>query len=309
MLSSSSLTTVVASPALSTASWSQLDNVYQLNVAAANQVIEDFLNSPHNTWNYPSPLNSPRPARERYSVPPASPLITVDRIDTPPNFLHVLADVTAQQAYILSPQLQYPPANETQDVYIHLQFEEVVDRVPLADIPVENLPPAVLEAPVAIVPLPAPPTPILQELPLPVVPLYAEHELFPHLWAAPPCSLADDIYPHQYTVVYERSEKIWCPQEEFIFHDILSTIPCYTELDDHPTYFVTPFWALAYHHIQLAANGPLPNVHLCAKVGVTPLLFIFLSATFVTVDESPREEEGSEDEEKEKDDKSCICRL
>ena len=29
----------------------------------------------------------------------------------------------------------------------------------------------------------------------------------------------------------------------------------------------------------------------------------------VTVDESPREEEGSKDEEKEKDNKSCICRL
>ena len=118
-----------------------------------------------------TPLDSPRPARERYSVPPASPLVAVDRIDTPPNFLHVLADVAAQQAYILSPQLQYPPANEAQDAYVHLQFEEVVDRVPLADIPVENLPPAVVEAPVAVVPSPAPPTPVLQELPLPVVPL------------------------------------------------------------------------------------------------------------------------------------------
>ena len=102
-------------------------------------------------------------------------------IDTPPNFLHVLADVAAQQAYILSPQLQYPAPNEAQDTYVHLQFKEVVDRVPLADIPVENLPPAVVEAPVAVVPSPAPPTPVLQELPLPVVPLYAEHELFPHL--------------------------------------------------------------------------------------------------------------------------------
>ena len=109
MSSSSSLTTVVASPTLSTASWSQLDNVYQLNVTAANQVIQDFLNSPHNTWNYPSPLDSPRPARERYSVPPVSPIVAVDRINTLPNFLHVLADVAAQQAYILSPQLQYPP--------------------------------------------------------------------------------------------------------------------------------------------------------------------------------------------------------
>ena len=181
MSSSSSLTTVVASPALSTASWSQLDNTYQLNVAAANQVIQDFLNSPHNTWNYPSPLDSPRPAREHYSVPPALPLVAVDRIDTPPNFLHVLANVAAQQAYILSPQLQYPPANEAQDAYVHLQFEEVVDRIPLADIPVENLPPAVVEAPVAVVPSPAPPTPVLHELPLPVVPLRRIRTLPPPL--------------------------------------------------------------------------------------------------------------------------------
>ena len=270
MSSSSSLTTVVASPTLSTASWSQLDNVYQLNVTAANQVIQDFLNSPHNTWNYPSPLNSPRPARERYSIPPVSPIVAVDCIDTPPNFLHVLADVATQQAYILSPQLQYPPANEAQDAYVHLQFEEVVDRIPLVDIPVKNLLLAVIEAPVAVVPSPAPPTPVLQELPLPVVPLYAEHKLFPHLWAAPPCTLTHDVHPHQYTVVYECREKIWCPQEEFIFRDILGTIPHYMELDDHPDLFVTPFRALVYHNIQLAANSPLPNVHLCAKVGRHP---------------------------------------
>ena len=97
---------------LSTVSWSQVDNDYQLNIATANQVIQDFLNSPHNTWNYPSPRDSPRPARERYSVPPTSPLVTVDRIDTLPNFLHVLANVATQQAYILSPQLQYPTPNE-----------------------------------------------------------------------------------------------------------------------------------------------------------------------------------------------------
>ena len=32
-------------------------------------------------------------------------------------------------------------------------------------------------------------------------------------------------------------------------------------------------------------------------------------ALIVMVDESPREEEGSKDENKEKEDKSCICRL
>ena len=103
-MSSSLTTTIVASSALSTASWSQLDNVYWLNVATANQVIQDFLNSSHNTWNYPSPLDSPYPTCKCYSVPPTSPLI-VNCIDTPPNFLYVLADIATQQAYILSLQL------------------------------------------------------------------------------------------------------------------------------------------------------------------------------------------------------------
>ena len=50
-MSSPSLTgsTAVASPALSVASWSAIDDVYQVNIVAAQQVIEDFLNSPHNT--------------------------------------------------------------------------------------------------------------------------------------------------------------------------------------------------------------------------------------------------------------------
>jgi hypothetical protein len=31
-----------------------------------------------------------------------------------------------------------------------------------------------------------------------------------------------------------------------------------------------PFRAHCYHDIQLAANGPLPNVHLCAKISRHP---------------------------------------
>ena len=188
-------------------------------------------------------------------------------------------------AYILSPQLQYPPANEAQDAYVHLHFKEVVDCVPLADSLVKNLLPPVVEAPVAVVLSPAPPTPVLQKLPLSVVPLYAEHKLFPHLWAAPPCTLANNIHPYQYTIIYECREKIWCPQEEFIFRDILGTIPHYTKLDNHPDYFITPFCALTYHSIQLAVNGPLPNVHLCAKVESCPpslnFPFSYLESSFI----------------------------
>jgi hypothetical protein len=53
-VSSSSLTnfaspTLVISPTLSVADWSQIDNTYQINVTTTNQVIQDYLDSPHNT--------------------------------------------------------------------------------------------------------------------------------------------------------------------------------------------------------------------------------------------------------------------
>ena len=78
-MSSPSLTgsTAVASPALSVASWSAIDDVYQVNIIAAQQVIEDFLNSPHNTWNYPSPNTSPDVHPRRSPTPsiPFSPVV------------------------------------------------------------------------------------------------------------------------------------------------------------------------------------------------------------------------------------------
>jgi len=45
----------VSSPSLSIAFWSDLNAVYQENSAAALEVVNNVLNSPHNTWNYPSP--------------------------------------------------------------------------------------------------------------------------------------------------------------------------------------------------------------------------------------------------------------
>jgi hypothetical protein len=107
--------TLVVSPALSVADWSQVDNTYQINVAATNQVIQDYLDSPHNTWNYPSPGSDCLTAcRDAYSPRSPSPIVA-----TLPNFLHILADVAAEQAYIVSPQLQYPLAPEHQDEYVY----------------------------------------------------------------------------------------------------------------------------------------------------------------------------------------------
>jgi len=45
----------VSSPSISVTSWSDLNAVYQENSAAALEVVNNVLNSPHNTWNYPSP--------------------------------------------------------------------------------------------------------------------------------------------------------------------------------------------------------------------------------------------------------------
>jgi len=79
----------VSSPTSSVTSWSALDNVYQYNVTATSQAIEDFLASPRNTWNYPSP---------------GSPASSFG--DHNPTFI---AAVTAPQSPILfSPVLQYP---------------------------------------------------------------------------------------------------------------------------------------------------------------------------------------------------------
>ena len=45
----------MSSPSISVASWSDLNAIYQENSAAALEVVNNALNSPCNTWNYPSP--------------------------------------------------------------------------------------------------------------------------------------------------------------------------------------------------------------------------------------------------------------
>jgi len=68
----------VSSPSISVTSWSDLNAVYQENSAAALEVVNNVLNSPHNTWNYPSP-RSPRlqypPSSTSSPVIPWSPTV------------------------------------------------------------------------------------------------------------------------------------------------------------------------------------------------------------------------------------------
>jgi len=69
----------VSSPSISIASWSDLNAVYQENSAAALKVVNNILNSPHNTWNYPSPgsprLQYPPVSRALSPVVPWSPTV------------------------------------------------------------------------------------------------------------------------------------------------------------------------------------------------------------------------------------------
>jgi len=69
----------VSSPSISVASWSDLNAVYQENSAAALEVVNNVLNSPCNTWNYPSPgsphLQYPPISRASSPVVPWSPTV------------------------------------------------------------------------------------------------------------------------------------------------------------------------------------------------------------------------------------------
>ena len=103
-----------------------------------NQVIEDFLNSPHNTWNYPSPntqpCRSPTPSIPFSPVPITAPsFIFPDPSVSPPNFLNVLAELAEQELRapdvevklepLDSPVLEWPA--EDQDEYARSEERRV----------------------------------------------------------------------------------------------------------------------------------------------------------------------------------------
>jgi len=340
----------VSSPSISVASWSDLNAVYQENSAAALEVVNNVLNSPHNTWNYPSP-GSPRlqypsvsralspvvpwsptvasspelqfefvvpgfpflqptgpgpydiyiPQSPQYSTSSASAGITLIDPDTleptpvdpnpyvvrspsPPTPAPTLEALRAAAKFDLE-QL----GEETASAVIHLAQAELnsllppltqdswtqyqltdspVGHISLEDIPLENIPPPVLTAPVAALASPAPPSPA--PLPAPVFYPTVDVGPFEYLFAAPPC-LTTDGHPHQYTVHYEQGRHIWFSSEELINSQFLNHIPRAQNLDTNaPPYFVTPFRADAHHSIHVHSDGALPLVHICAKVGKHP---------------------------------------
>jgi len=311
----SSEPTVIASPALShisVASWSALDNVYQQNVTNAAAAVLKVLQSNHNTWNFPSPdldaYRSPAPAPfvprsptpeltwpilnnpEDYpflNVPnsPAYIVTSAPISPAPVDNLDVLTHVAAYKPqYREDKQENLLPA-PTQDSFVKWIFGgDPQSHITTEDIPAAPLPSPVVEAQVATVLSPAPElrTPFVDLLPLSEVPVA---DLFPNLFHAPACNFAVDWHSHQYTVVYDRGEKFWVPQEEFVTHDFLRLLPCIDNLHNHPISFVTPFQADIFHNVWVKSNGPLPSVNLCAKVGRHPhsasFPFGYLESSFV----------------------------
>jgi len=309
----SSEPTVVVSPTLShisVASWSALDNVYQQNVADATAAILEVLQSPHNTWNYPSPLDVaarifqpivPRSPTPELTWPvldnpedypflnvPDSPayIVTSTPVSPAPVFsLDVLAHVATHEPQYREDEKENLLPVPTQDSYVHQHLgHDLGEHVVLEDIPDAPLPSPVVEAPVATVPSPAPklcqPTPgvpFLLEVPV--------ADLFPNLFHAPACTYTVDRHPHQYQVVYDRGEKFWVPTEEFVECDFLRLLPRIPNLETHPISFVTPFRTDIYHNVWVKSNGPLPSVNLCAKVGRHPhstsFPFGYLESSFI----------------------------
>jgi len=341
-----------------------LNAVYQENSAAALEVVNNVLNSPHNTWNYPSPgspylqyppsstsspvvpwsptvATSPElpfeftipgfpfleptspgpydqyiPQSPQYSTSSTSAGITLVYPDTlkptpidinpyvvrspsPPTpepteealrttaefDLEQLREETAAHVVRLAQaelNALLPPLD--QDSWSHFQLtKNLVDHVSLKDIPLENIPPSIVTAPIATVASPALSTPT--PLPAPVFYPTVNVGPFEYLFAAPPCLPANG-HPYQYTVHYEQGHQIWFLSKELINSQFLNHIPQAQDLDTAaPPYFVTPFHADAHHSIHVHSDGALPPVHICAKVGKHPwspkFPFGYIETTFL----------------------------
>jgi len=259
----------VASPA-----WSEVGLNYQANVDASTAAVNAHLKQV-------SPLPSPFLYHD-VPAPPASllfdSLLTVAR-----NELH---------------ELQHALLNLLTNVATHTtDFDALVANIPFIE-EVENIPPPIVApahspSPKYIVWSPTPPlhypSPVaaaaVQPPPTNDEAFQVDFDLFPHLFATPPCVATTQCHPHLYTIVHRNGETIWCPQEEFVSKDFLANIPCVNHLDHLSPHFVTPFRALVYHKVIIRPRHTLPSVTLCAKVGRHPaslhLPFGFLESSFV----------------------------
>jgi len=261
----------VASP-----TWSEVGLTYQANVDASTAAVNAHL--------------------EQVSPPP-SPLLYHD-VPAPPASLLFDSLLTVARNELHA--LQHESLNLLTDVATHTaNFDALLADTPFIE-EVENIPPpisAVLPArspsPEYIVRSPTPPLRYLSPVAAATVQppptndeaLQVDFDLFPNLFAPPPCVEITQRHPHLYTIVHRNGQNIWCPQEEFVSKDFLANIPRIHHLDHLSPHFVTPFRALVYHEVTIRALHTLPLVTLCAKVGRHPALlhlpFGYLESSFV----------------------------
>jgi hypothetical protein len=271
----------VSSPA-STASWSKLNAFYEANAATSLQAIQDayadvaLLTPPHSPnfiflGTAPDYIYNPLlTAEERNATLPYSPV---------PYALLELAEEALRRRQL---------NKEDGSPLLTLQYPPLEAFVPDEEIPVEELPPPQVFAPVATIPSPVPESPVLHQGPAPavfsvveptvllphqqfdespVIPAYNEADLYLHLFSAPSCTVDTRYHPHQYTVSFQNGENVWTPQEEFVNRDFLRLIPHSQDLTEALPHFITPFRAQVFHMVSIPSTGPLPPIFLCAKVG------------------------------------------
>jgi len=290
----------VSSPAASNASWSKLNTLYKENATASYQAIQDtytnitLLTPPHSS-NFifldtaPDYIYNPLlTVKEHNATPPHSPI---------PYALLKLAEEALHHQQLDKEDGSPLPS---------LQYPLLEAFVPDEEIPAEELPPPQVFTPVAIVPSPAPESPILHQGPtptvlriveppvllphwlfneLPIVPAHSEADFYPHLFSTPPCTTDAHYHPHQYTVSFQNGENVWTPQEEFTNQDFLHLIPHSQDLSEALPHFVTPFRAQVFHMVFIPLSGPLPPIFLCTKVGChtysAPFPFGCLESSFI----------------------------
>ena len=274
----------VASPA-----WSEVGLTYQANLDTSATAIQNALNdSPTATQHTFLPSEN--------VLPPASPLLYHDIPALPAGLLfNALLTIAHNELH----DVQHQSLNLLFDVAAHTaDFDVLVADVPFSE-EIENIPPpisAVLPAhspsPEYIVRSPTPPlrypSPVTTAAVQPPAALNEvpnDFDLFPNLFAAPPCTNPLPTHPHLYTILHNDGRKVWCPQDEFVRKDFLADIPCSQALNTANPNFVTPFRSCMYHEVHIKAVSTLPPVTICAKVGLHPssLLFPFgyLESSFV----------------------------
>jgi len=192
-------TDTAVSSSVASPTWSEVGLTYQANIDASTAAIN---------------------AHIKQVSPPPSPFLYQD-IPAPPASL--LFDSLLTVARNKLHELQHASLNLLTDVATHTtDFNVLVADLPFIE-EVENIPPPIIAlsrspSPEYIVRSPTPPlcypSPITATTiqPPPTDETFqVDFDLFPHLFATPPCVGTTQRHPHLYTIVHRNGETIWCP--------------------------------------------------------------------------------------------------